>query len=183
MSIGPQALPPDDRKRNLTLAQPDSSRNSAAHRPGRRYQTHYPSEPQQRRSFRELHAHPARWRPAAASPRLRGKLLSLLEGEMAATFRGQRLDRACWRDAAHSRPKRAPHQFHNASAAPVRPTVRLGLAGRPRAVLHGSWRAGRHSHHAPTEAGRKRTGRIIIARKPLRSARPPKYRTELLREA
>ena len=60
------AVPPDDLKRNLTIAQIDKDQEPAAHWSGRRHIHHHRHRRCHRRTILgDRHAHPARRRPSS----------------------------------------------------------------------------------------------------------------------
>jgi quercetin dioxygenase-like cupin family protein len=72
----------------------------------------------------------------------------LLDGELQATFRGEkRIIRAG--ETVHI-PANAPHQFHNASSKAVRIALHL-LAGRPRGVLQRVGNRGCDAYHCASQ--------------------------------
>ena len=100
----------------------------------------------------------------------------LLEGEMEATFRGNKsIVRAG--DTLHI-PANAPHQFHNAFAGPVRLLCICSPAGQEEFFMEVGMPVATRTT-APPKLGEKEQAAFIEKVKAL----APKYRTELLREA
>jgi quercetin dioxygenase-like cupin family protein len=100
----------------------------------------------------------------------------LLEGEMDATFRGKKsIVRAG--ETLHI-PSNAPHQFHNASATPVRMLCICSPAGQEKFFLEVGVPVATRTT-APPKLDEKEQAAFIEKVKAL----APKYRTELLREA
>jgi quercetin dioxygenase-like cupin family protein len=148
------ALPPDDPKRTLILAQPD-------HLPhiglvGDAYTITVPGEATDGR-FCVIDMHVP---PGGGPPPHRHdfeKTFILLEGEIEATFRGEKsIVRAG--ETVHI-PANAPHHFHNSSAASVRMLCICCPAGQGEVLLKG-WGASRYAHGAPAEAEFSRAGRL-----------------------
>ena len=140
MSTASPIIPPDDRKRNLTLAQPDSDQN----RPhiglvGDTYTiTVAGGETDGRFCVIDMYI------PSGGGPPPHRhdfeETFILLEGEMEVTFRGKKsIVRA---GDTLNIPSNAPHQFHNASTRPVR----MGsVSALRRDRRNSSWRLGRRS--------------------------------------
>src|ERR1700728_617086 len=100
----------------------------------------------------------------------------LLEGEMEATFRGKkRTVRAG--ETVHI-PANAPHQFHNASSAPVRMICICSPAGQEEFFLGGGVPVATRTIPPPQLSEEEE--RAFIAKV---VGLAPKYRTELLRSA
>jgi len=100
----------------------------------------------------------------------------LLEGEMEATFRGNKsIVRAG--DTLHI-PANAPHQFHNAFAGPVRLLCICSPAGQEKFFMEVGVPVATRTT-APPKPGEKEQAAFIEKVKAL----APKYRTELLKEA
>jgi quercetin dioxygenase-like cupin family protein len=176
MSTPLPTVPPDDPKRNLTLAQPDKDRNLphiglvgdtytitvTGDDTGGRFcviDMHIPQgggPPPHRHDFEET--------------------FILLEGEMQATFRGKRLIARAG-DTLNI-PANAPHQFHNASTKPVRMLCICAPAGQEKFFMEVGVPVAARTTPPPKldESGQAAfIGRV--------KALAPKYRTELLREA
>jgi uncharacterized cupin superfamily protein len=100
----------------------------------------------------------------------------LLEGEMEATFRGNKsIVRAG--DTLHI-PANAPHQFHNAFAGPVRLLCICSPAGQEKFFMEVGVPVATRTT-PPPKLNEKEQAAFIEKVKAL----APKYRTELLREA
>jgi quercetin dioxygenase-like cupin family protein len=100
----------------------------------------------------------------------------LLEGEMEATFRG--IKSTVHAGETVNIPANSPHQFHNASALPVRMLCICSPAGQEKFFIEiGVPVATRTT--TPPKLGEKEEAAFIEKVKAL----APKYRTELLREA
>ena len=174
--IDPQeypALPPDDLKRELTLAQPDSLPHIGL--VGDTYTVTVSGEATNG-CFCVIDMHIP---PGGGPPPHRHdfeETFILLEGEMQATFRGKKsLVRAG--ETLHI-PANAPHQFHNISALPVRMICICAPAGQERFFTEvGVPVATRVT--PPPKLDVNAEAAFIEKVKAL----APKYRTELLREA
>ena len=174
--IDPQedpALPPDDLKRELTLAQPDSLPHIGL--VGDTYTVTVSGEATNG-CFCVIDMHIP---PGGGPPPHRHdfeETFILLEGEMEATFRGKKsIVRAG--ETLHI-PSNAPHQFHNISALPVRMLCICAPAGQERFFTEvGVPVATRVT--PPPKLDVNAEAAFIEKVKAL----APKYRTELLREA
>ena len=166
MATAPLPIPPDDSKRNLTLAQPDNLPHIGL--VGDTYTITVTGEDTAGR-FCVIDMYIP---PGGGPPPHRHdfeETFILLEGEMEATFRGQKL--IVRAGDTLNIPANAPHQFHNASARPVRMTLYLLSRGTGE-ILSGGWGTGRHAHDGPAEAGRKRASGIHSEGKSARTQVP-----------
>ena len=154
MSTAPPMIPPDDPKRNLTLARPDNLTHVGL--VGDTYTITVTGEDTNGR-FCVIDMHiPPRGGPPPHRHDFEETFI-LLEGEIEATFRGKKsIVRA---GDTLNIPANAPHQFHNTSTASGAHALYL-LPGGTGEILPGSWSAGRNAYHTTAEAGRKRAGRI-----------------------
>jgi len=100
----------------------------------------------------------------------------LLEGEMEATFRGQKLV-ARTGDTLNI-PANAPHQFHNASTRPVRMLCICSPAGQERFFIEVGVPVATRTTPPPKLDENEQAAFLEKAK-----ALAPLYRTELLREA
>ena len=100
----------------------------------------------------------------------------LLEGEMEATFRGEKSTVRAGETV--NIPANAPHQFLNASAGPVRMLCICSPAGQEKFFMEVGVPVATRTT-APPKLGEKEEAAFIAKVKTL----APKYRTELLREA
>lgn len=100
----------------------------------------------------------------------------MLEGEMEATFRGQK-SRVRAGDTINI-PANAPHQFHNSSAGPVRMLCICSPAGQENFFLEVGVPVATRTTPPPKLDPREQAAFIDKV-----TALAPKYRTELLREA
>jgi quercetin dioxygenase-like cupin family protein len=166
-------IPPDDPKRNLTLAQPD---NLPSHRSGRRYLTITVTGDETDGHFCVIDMHIP---PDGGPPPHRHdfeETFILLDGEMEATFRGKKsIVRA---GETLNIPSNAPHQFHNASTRPVRLLCICSPAGQEKFFTEVGVPVATRTTPLP-KLNEKEQAAIIEKVKAL----APKYRTELLREA
>ena len=147
-------LPGDNRKRDLTLAQPNNLPHIGL--VGDTYAITVTGEQTDGR-FCVIDMHIP---PGGGPPPYRHdfeETFLALESEMEATFRSKRSTV----DAGETLniPANAPHQFHNTSTKPVRMRCICSPAGREKFFIE-SWGAGRNADDATAEAGRKRAGRI-----------------------
>jgi quercetin dioxygenase-like cupin family protein len=173
MATDTPGIPPDDPKRTLTLAQPGNLPHIGL--VGDTYTITVPGEATAGR-FCVIDMHIP---PGGGPPPHRHdfeETFILLEGEMEATFRGNRsIVRAG--DTLHI-PANAPHQFHNASTGPVRLLCVCSPAGQEKFFLEvGTPVATRTT--PPPKLDEEQQAAFIEKVKAL----APKYRTELLREA
>jgi quercetin dioxygenase-like cupin family protein len=176
MSTALPTIPPDDRKRNLTLAQPDKDQHlphiglvgdtytitiTGDETDGRfcvidMYIPQSGGPPPHRHDFEETFV--------------------LLEGEMEATFRGSKsIVRA---GDTLNIPSNAPHQFHNASTRPARMLCICSPAGQEKFFMEVGVAVATRTTPPPKLDEREQAAFIEKAK-----ALAPKYRTELLREA
>ena len=173
MSTAPPTIPPDDPKRNLTLAQTDNLPHiglvgdtytitvTGEHTAGRfcvidMYIPPGGGPPPHRHDFEET--------------------FILLEGEMVATFRGQKS--IVLAGDTLNIPANAPHQFHNASSNPVRLFCICSPAGQEKFFMEVGVPVATRTT-APPKLDEKEQAAFILKVKAL----APKYRIELLREA
>jgi quercetin dioxygenase-like cupin family protein len=169
-------IPPDDLQRNLTLAQPGKDRNLPHFGlVGATYTITVTGE-QTAGRFCVIDMYIP---PGGGPPPHRHDFeesFILLEGEMEATFRGQKSTVRAG-DTLHI-PANAPHRFHNAFAGPVRLLCICSPAGQEKFFMEvGVLVATRTT--PPPEMNEKEQAAFIEKVKAL----APKYRTELLREA
>jgi quercetin dioxygenase-like cupin family protein len=173
MSIAPQTIPSDDLKRDLTLAKPDNMPHIGL--VGDTYTITVTGE-QTGGRFCVIDMYIP---PGGGPPPHRHdfeETFVLLEGEMEATFRGRKsIARA---GDTLNIPANAPHQFHNASAGPVRMLCICSPAGQENFFVEvGVPVAARTT--PPPKLDEKEQAAFIAKVKAI----APKYRTELLREA
>lgn len=176
MPTEPPTIPPDDHKRSLTLAQPDRDQ-TLPHigLVGDTYTITVTGEETNGR-FCVIDMHIP---PGGGPPPHRHdfeETFILLEGEMAATFRGQTLTVRAG-ETLHI-PANAPHQFHNASAAPIRLLCVCSPAGQEQFFVEVGVPVATRTT-PPPKLDEKEQAAFIEKVKAL----APKYRTELLREA
>jgi quercetin dioxygenase-like cupin family protein len=166
-------LPPDDLKRTLTRAQPDKLPHIGL--VGDTYTVTVSGEDTNGRfCLIDMHI------PPGGGPGLHRhdfeETFILLEGEMEATFRGEKSTVRAG-ETLHI-PANAPHKFHNASSTPVRLLCICSPAGQEKFFAEvGVPVASRTT--PPPELNEKQMGEFIEKAMAL----APKYRTELLREA
>ena len=166
------ALPPDDLKRTLTLAQPDKLPHTGL--VGDTYTVTISGENTNGRfCVVDMHI------PAGGGPGLHRhdfeETFILLEGEMEATFRGKKTTVRAG-ETLHI-PANAPHKFHNASSTAVRLLCICSPAGQEKFFAEvGVPVASRTT--PPPELNEKQMGEFIEKAMAL----APKYRTELLRD-
>ena len=166
-------IPPDDPKRDLTLAQPD-------HLPhiglvGDTYTITVAGEQTDGR-FCVIDMHIP---PGGGPPPHRHdfeETFILLEGEMEATFRGRRSTMHAG-ETLHI-PANAPHQFHNSSASPVRMLCICSPAGQEKLFQEVGVPVATRTTPPPKLDGKEEAAFIEKVK-----ALAPKYRTELLRNA
>jgi quercetin dioxygenase-like cupin family protein len=173
MSTAPSAIPADDPKRNLTLAQPDNPPHIGL--VGDTYTiTVTGEETNGRFCLIDMHV------PSGGGPPPHRhdfeETFILLEGEMEATFRGKKsVVRA---GDTLNIPSNAPHQFHNVSTRPVRMLCICSPAGQEKFFLEiGVPVATRTT--PPPKLDEKEQAVFVEKVKEL----APKYHTQLLREA
>ncbi len=176
MSDSLPAIPPDDLNRTLTLSQIEKD-ESLPHigLVGDTYTITVSGE-QSAGRFCVIDMHIP---PGGGPPPHRHdfeETFILLEGEMEATFRGQKL--VARAGDTLNIPANAPHQFHNASSAPVRMLCICSPAGQEKFFMEvGVPVATRTTPPHPLDP--EQQAAFIEKAKAL----APKYRTELLREA
>jgi quercetin dioxygenase-like cupin family protein len=173
MATAPPTIPPDDPKRNLTLAQSDDLPHIGL--VGDTYTITVTGEDTAGRFCVIDMFIP----PGGGPPPHRHdfeETFILLEGEMEATFRGRKLIARAG-DTLNI-PANAPHQFHNASAKPVRMICICSPAGQEKFFLEVGVPVATRTT-APPKLDEKEQVAFILRVKAL----APKYRTELLREA
>jgi quercetin dioxygenase-like cupin family protein len=173
MPTAPTTIPADDLKRNLTLAQPDKLPHIGL--VGDTYTIMVTGEDTNGR-FCVIDMHIP---PGGGPPPHRHdfeETFILLEGELAATFRGQKsIERA---GETLNIPANAPHQFHNASRGPVRMLCICFPAGQEKFFMEVGIRVATRTT-PPPKLDEKEQAAFIEKVKAL----APEYRTELLREA
>jgi quercetin dioxygenase-like cupin family protein len=166
-------LPPDDLKRNLSLGQPDSLPHIGL--VGDTYTVTINGEDTNGR-FCVIDMHIP---PGGGPPPHRHdfeETFILLEGEMEATFRGEKLTVRAG-DTLNI-PANAPHRFHNTSTGNVRMLCICSPAGQEKFFIEvGTPVATRTT--PPPMLDEQQEAQFIQKVKSL----APKYRTELLREA
>jgi quercetin dioxygenase-like cupin family protein len=173
MATALATIPPDNPTRNLTLTQPDNLPHiglvgdtytitvTGEHTDGRFcvIDMHIPlggGPPPHRHDFEET--------------------FILLEGEMEATFRGNKsIVRA---GDTLNIPANAPHQFHNTSTGPVRMLCICSPAGQEKFFMEVGVPVATRTTPPPTLDEKDQDAFIEKVK-----ALAPKYRTELLREA
>ncbi len=173
MAIAPLPIPPDDSKRNLALAQSDNLPHIGL--VGDTYTITVTGEDTAGRFCVIDMFIP----PGGGPPPHRHdfeETFILLEGEIEATFRGRKL--IVRAGDTLNIPANAPHQFHNASAKPVRMTCICSPAGQEKFFLEVGVPVATRTT-APPKLDEKEQVAFILKVKAL----APKYRTELLREA
>jgi quercetin dioxygenase-like cupin family protein len=166
-------IPADNPKRTLTLAHPDRLPHVGL--AGDTYTITVTGEQTDGRlSIIDMHV------PPGGGPPLHRhdfeETFILLEGEVEATFRGQKsIVRAG--ETLHL-PANAPHRFHNTSAEPARMLCICSPAGQEKLFLEVGVPVATRTTPAP-KLDEKEQAAFIEKVKEL----APKYRTELLREA
>jgi quercetin dioxygenase-like cupin family protein len=146
MSSALEPIPPDDPKRSLTVAQPENLPHIGL--VGDTYTITVTGE-QTAGRFCVIDMHIP---PGGGPPPHRHdfeETFILLEGQMEATFRGQKSTLRAGETL--NIPANAPHQFHNASGEAVRIALYL-LSCRAGKILFGGGSSGRHSHHTSAQA-------------------------------
>ena len=176
MSIGLTSIPPDDGKRSLTLAQPDQDQNLPhIGLVGDTYTIMVTGEETAGR-FCVIDMYIP---PGGGPPPHRHdfeETFILLEGEMEATFRG---DRSTVRAGETLNiPANAPHRFHNASGSPVRMICICSPAGQEKFFLEVGVPVATRTTPPPKLDDSEQAAFLEKVK-----ALAPKYRTELLREA
>src|SRR5580698_9336252 len=173
MSPASQTIPPDDPKRNLTLARADELPHIGL--VGDTYTITVTGE-QTGGRFCVVDMHVP---PGGGPPPHRHdfeETFILLEGEMEATFRGRKLTVRAGETV--NIPANAPHQFHNTSSAPVRMICICSPAGQEKFFMEvGVPVTGRTT--PPPKLGEEEEKAFIAKVVGL----APKYKTELLRSA
>jgi quercetin dioxygenase-like cupin family protein len=173
MSPALPTLPPDDPTRQLTLARPDAVPHIGL--VGDTYTITVTGE-QTKGHFCVIDMHIP---PGGGPPPHRHdfeETFILLEGEMEATFRGEKsIVRA---GDTLNIPANAPHQFHNAAAQPVRMLCICSPAGQEKFFLEVGVPVATRTTPPP-----KLSGNDLAAFIEKVKAIAPKYRTELQREA
>jgi quercetin dioxygenase-like cupin family protein len=173
MSLALPTLPPDDPTRTLTMGQPDNLPHIGL--VGDTYTITVTGEQTDGR-FCVIDMHVP---PGGGPPPHRHdfeETFILLEGEMEATFRGKKsIVRA---GDTLNVPANAPHQFHNASAGPVRMLCVCSPAGQEKFFLEVGVPVATRTTPPPTLRADELAAFIETVK-----AIAPKYRTELLREA
>jgi quercetin dioxygenase-like cupin family protein len=173
MSTALPTMPADNPERSLTLAQPDALPHIGL--VGDTYTITVTGE-QTAGRFCVIDMHIP---PGGGPPPHRHdfeETFIVLEGEMEATFRGQKsLVRA---GDTINIPANAPHQFHNTSSEPVRMLCICSPAGQENFFLEVGVRVATRTT-LPPKLDPKEQAAFIDKVKAL----APKYRTELVREA
>jgi len=167
------ALPPDDLARTLTLAQPESLPHIGL--VGDTYTITVTGDDTAGR-FCVIDMHIP---PGGGPPPHRHdfeETFILLEGEVEATFRGKKSTVRAG-ETLHI-PANAPHQFHNASANPVRLLCICSPAGQENFFLEVGVPVATRTTPPPKLDEKEQAAFIAKVQ-----ALAPKYRTELLREA
>ncbi len=173
MSTALPAIPPDDPSRTLTLAQAENLPHIGL--VGDTYTITVTGDDTSGR-FCVIDMHIP---PGGGPPPHRHdfeETFILLEGEMQATFRGKKMTVRAG-DTLNV-PANAPHQFHNASAAPVRMLCICSPAGQERFFIEVGVPVATRTTASPRLDEREQAAFIAKV-----VALAPKYRTELLREA
>src|SRR5208283_4092178 len=173
MSSAQLTLPPDDPKRNLTHAQLENLPHIGL--VGDTYTITVTGE-QTAGRFCIIDMHIP---PGGGPPPHRHdfeETFILLEGEMEATFRGQKsMVRA---GDTLNIPANAPHQFHNISAQPVRMLCICSPSGQEKFFMEVEVPVATRTTPPPKLDEKEEAAFIEKVKAPA-----PKYRTELLREA
>jgi quercetin dioxygenase-like cupin family protein len=169
------AIPADDLRRNLVVANPDNSNAQHLGVVGDTYTILLSGKDTAGRfTLIDMHV-PSGGGPPAHRHDFEETFI-LLDGELQATFRGEkRIVRAG--ETIHI-PANAPHQFHNTSSAPVRMLCICSPAGQEKFFREmGTVVATRTTSPPKVDAAQE----AAFIRKVVELA--PKYRTELLKEA
>jgi quercetin dioxygenase-like cupin family protein len=172
MSSAP-TIPPDDRKRSLTVAQAENLPHVGL--VGDTYTITVTGE-QTAGQFCVIDMHIP---PGGGPPPHRHdfeETFILLEGQMEATFRGKKLTVAAGETL--NIPADAPHQFHNVSSGVVRMLCICSPAGQEKFFLEVGVPVATRTTPPPKLSEMEQASFIEKVR-----ALAPKYRTELLREA
>jgi quercetin dioxygenase-like cupin family protein len=173
MSPASQTIPPDDPKRNLTLAQPDKLPHIGL--VGDTYTITVTGE-QTNGRFCVVDMHIP---PGGGPPPHRHdfeETFILLEGEVEATFRGKKSTVRA--GDTLTIPSNAPHQFQNASTRPVRMLCICSPAGQERFFTEVGVQVATRTTPPPKLNEKEQAAFIEKV-----EALAPEYRTELLREA
>jgi len=173
MSPALATIPPDNPKRSLTLAQPDNLPHIGL--VGDTYTITVTGEQTDGR-FCVIDMHIP---PGGGPPPHRHdfeETFVLLEGEMLATFRGKKS--AVRAGDTLNIPANAPHQFHNASAGPVRMLCICSPAGQEKFFMEVGVPVATRTT-PPAKLNEQEQAAFIERVKAL----APQYRTELLEEA
>jgi quercetin dioxygenase-like cupin family protein len=173
MSAASQTIPPDDPKRNLTLAQPDKLPHIGL--VGDTYTITVTGE-QTNGRFCVVDMHIP---PGGGPPPHRHdfeETFILLEGEVEATFRGKKSTVRA--GDTLTIPSNAPHQFQNASTRPVRMLCICSPAGQERFFTEVGVQVATRTTPPPKLNEKEQAAFIEKV-----EALAPEYRTELLREA
>src|SRR5271155_1970527 len=173
MSAMPPTIPPDAPKRNPTLAQPANLSHIGL--VGDTYTIAVTGEDTNGRfCLIDMYIPPGGGPPPHRHDF--EETFILLEGEIVATFRGKK-STARAGDTLNI-PANAPHQFHNASASPVRMLCLCSPAGQEKFFLEVGVPVATRTT-PPPKLNEKAQAAFIEKVNTL----APKYRTELLREA
>ncbi len=169
-------IPADDLKRNLTIAQPDKDQDLPhIGLVGDTYTiTVTGNDTGGRFCIIDMHIPPG----GGPAPHRHDfeETFILMEGEMEATFRGEKsIVRA---GDTINIPSNAPHQFHNASAKPVRLLCICSPAGQENFFMEVGVAVATRTA-APPKLDSKQQAEFMAKAKEL----APKYRTEFLTEA
>ncbi|MGD0965220.1 MAG: cupin domain-containing protein [Candidatus Acidiferrales bacterium] len=167
------AIPPDDLKRHLTLAQPDNLPHIGL--VGDTYTiTVAGEETNGRFCLIDMHIPPGGGPPPHRHDF--EETFILLEGEMQATFRGKKsIVRA---GDTLNIPANAPHQFHNGSSCPVRMLCICSPAGQEKFFMEVGVPVKERTTPPPKLTEKEQAAFITKVK-----ALAPQYRTELLKEA
>jgi mannose-6-phosphate isomerase-like protein (cupin superfamily) len=173
MSTVPSTIPPDNINRSLTLAQPDKLPHIGL--VGDTYTIAVTGEQTEGRfCLIDMHIPPGGGPPPHRHDF--EETFVLLEGEMEATFRGEKLMVRAGETV--NIPANAPHQFRNTSTGPVRMLCICSPAGQDKFFLEVGVPVATRTA-APPKLGEKEQAAFIDKVKAL----APNYRTELLKEA
>ncbi len=169
------AIPADDPRRNLVVANPDNSNALHLGVVGDTYTILLSGmDTAGRFTLIDMHVPPGSGPPAHRHDF--EETFILLDGELHATFRGEK-HIVCAGETIHI-PANAPHQFHNASSQPVRMLCICSPAGQEEFFKElGTVVAARIT----PPPGVDRAQEAAFIQKAMELA--PKYRTELLKEA
>jgi quercetin dioxygenase-like cupin family protein len=171
----PVAIPADDERRNLVVANPDNSQTQHLGVVGDTYTILLSAmDTAGRLTLIDMHVPPGGGPPPHRHDF--EETFILLEGELQATFRGEkRIVRA---GETVNIPANAPHQFHNASSKPARMLCICSPAGQEEFFKEvGTSVATRTTPPPKIDAAQE----AAFFKKVVELA--PKYRTELLEEA